>query len=208
MGERDDACRLELVGSGIELIEGGGRLVDPGLLEGFRVDPQPVGAMDVDRNGYIVAVVFHGVGDFLVQQCIPLFLLGHILEHVAVEQAGCSPILDVGALDLRDAWRIASHRSAFEHGHGSSAAAAGHGAVLPGETVFLDLGLEHIDGRFFTTRCPPVHHFDGALGIGSVRSQGEQGCQGDRGSETKVGSHFYTLLLLCRASRALALHGV
>ncbi|MNP25106.1 hypothetical protein D3C76_1178990 [compost metagenome] len=173
MGERDETGSLELVGGGVEFVEGGGRLVDAGFFEHLGVDPQPVDAVDIHRYGDIITVVFHGVGDFLVQQGVPLFFLGHALEHIGIQQAGGRPVLDVRAFDLRDARRVAGHRAAFEHGHGRGTTAAGDGAVLPGEAIFFDLGLEHIDRRFFTTGGPPVHHFDAAFGVSSLGTQGD-----------------------------------
>ncbi|MNP19084.1 hypothetical protein D3C76_1115940 [compost metagenome] len=177
MGERDEAGGLELVGGGVEFVEGGWRLVDASLLEDVGVDPQPVDAVDVHRHGDIVTVVLHGVRDLLVEQGVPLFVLGHILEHIGVEQAGGRPVLDVRALDLRDTRRVAGHGAALEHGHGGGTTTTGDGAVLPGEAIFFDLGLEHIDRRFFTTGGPPVHHLDTAFGIGSQGTQREQGGQ-------------------------------
>lgn len=129
--------------------------------------------MDVYRHGDIVTVVLHGVGDLLVEQCVPLFLLGHILEHIAVEQAGGRPILNVWPFDLCDTRRVAGYGAALEHGHGRGTATASDGAILPGKAVFLDLGLEHIDSRFFTTGGPPVHHLDTAFGFGSLGTERE-----------------------------------
>ncbi|MCY1436567.1 hypothetical protein D9M71_526960 [compost metagenome] len=173
MGERDEAGRLELVGGSVELVEGGRGLVDTGLVEHLWVDPQPVDAVDVHRHGDIVTVVLHGVGDFLVEQRVPFFVLGHVLEHIGVEQAGGRPILDVRALDLRDTGRVAGYGAALEHGHGRGTTAARDGAVLPGKASFFDLGLEHIDGGFFTTGGPPVHHLDTAFGVGSLGTERE-----------------------------------
>ncbi|MNH33379.1 hypothetical protein D3C79_938890 [compost metagenome] len=127
--------------------------------------------MDIHRYGNVVTVVLHGVGHFLVEQRVPLFGLGHILEHIGVEQAGGRPVLDVGAFDLRDTGRVACDGAAFQHGHGRGTTTTGDSAVLPGEAVFLDLRLEHIDRRLFTARGPPVHDLDTAFGFGSRSPQ-------------------------------------
>ncbi len=208
MGERNETGSLELVGSGVEFVEGGRRLVDAGLPEDLWVDPQPVDAVDVDRYRDIVTVVLHGVGDLLVEQRIPLFILGDVLEHIGVEQAGGSPVLDVRPLDLRDARRIARHCAALEYGHGRGTTATGDSAVLPGEAIFLDLGLEHIDSSFFTTGGPPVHHFDAAFGIGGKGTERQERSEGDRGCEAEGRIHRNTFLVVMPASRSLALHGV
>ncbi len=171
MGKRNEAGGLELVGSGIEFVEGAGRLVDAGFLEDFGVDPQPVDTVDVDRHGNVVTVVLHGIGDLLVEQRVPLFFLGHVLEHIGIEQAGGRPVLDVRPLDLRHTGWVAGDCAALEYGHGSGPAAAGNGAVLPGEAVFLDLRLEHIDRCFFTARGPPVHHLYTAFAFGGAGAQ-------------------------------------
>src|SRR5690606_23899842 len=101
---------------------GGWILGDAGFLEDFRVDPQPVHAVNVHRHGHVITVVLHGIGDFLVEQAVPLFRLGDVFQNVGVEQTGRRPFLDVRAFDLRYAWRVAGNGTAFQHGHGSRTA--------------------------------------------------------------------------------------
>jgi len=96
---------LELVAGGIKFFEGGGRLVDSGLLEHLWIDPQPIDAVDVHRHRHVVAVVLHGVGDGLRQQAIPVIGLGHFIERA--QKIECAPLLQIGTLDLCGAWRIA-----------------------------------------------------------------------------------------------------
>ncbi len=192
VGERNEACSLELVARCIEFFEGGWVLGDAGFLEDFRVDPQPVHAVDIHRHCHVVTVVFHGVGDFLVEQRIPFFFFGDVFEHVGVEQASRRPFLDVGAFDLGNAWRVTSNRAAFEHGHGSGATAACYSTVFPGKAVFLNLGLQDIHSRFFTARGPPMHHFHRTFGVGGKCTEGEQRGNGNSDGEAINRVHLST----------------
>lgn len=150
VGERDEACGLELVAGCVEFFEGGRVLGDTGFLEDFRVDPQPVYAVNIDRHGNIVTFVLHGIGDFLVEQRVPLFFFGDVFKHVGVEQASGRPFLNVRAFDLGNAWRVASDCAAFQHSHCSGATATGYGAVFPDEAIFLNLSLQYVYCCFFT----------------------------------------------------------
>ncbi len=182
VGERDEASGFQLVAGCVELFEGGWILGDAGFLEDFRIDPQPVHAVNVHRHGHIITVVLHGIGDFLVEQAVPLFRLGDVFQNVGVEQTGRRPFLDVWAFDLRYAWRVTGDGAAFQHGHGSRTATTGDSTVLPGETVFFDLGLEHIDSGFFATGSPPVHDFHRTFGFGSGDTE-RQDCEREQGGD-------------------------
>ncbi|MCY1366651.1 hypothetical protein D9M69_535560 [compost metagenome] len=200
MGERDEAGGLELVAGGIEFFEGRRGFFDPGFLEHFRVDPQPVDAVDVHRHGDVVTFVLHSVGDFLRQQAIPVFRLGNVFQRVGAEQASAAPLLDVRAFDLGNARRVAGYGATFEYGHGRGTATAGDCAVLPGEAVFFDLSLQDIDRCFFTTGSPPVNDFNGTFGFGSEDTEGErrQGSERNDSSEARNRIHLGApFLLLC-----------
>ncbi|MNF65035.1 hypothetical protein D3C84_467860 [compost metagenome] len=195
MGQGNEACGLELVASGVELLEGGRGLVDTGLLEDLRVDPQPVDAVNVHRDGHIVAFILDGVGDFLRQQAVPVFRFGNVFQGVGAEQAGAAPLLDVRAFDLGNARRIARYRAALEDGHGGSATATGDRTVLPGKAVFFDLRLEDIDRGFFTTGRPPVHDFHGTFGIGGMGAQRKQ--RGESNDRGEAGNPIHLKYLSC-----------
>ncbi len=160
MGQGLEACRLERVGSGEQFVQGGGHL-GPGLLEHLRVDPQPVDPVDVHRHSYVMVVVFPDGGELGRQQLVPLVGLGHVVE--LGEQPQGAPLLDIRALDLRGGGWVAGDGAALEYGHGRGTATAGHGVVLPGEAVLLDLLLEGVHGRGLATGGPPVQDFDGAI---------------------------------------------
>ncbi|RML85226.1 hypothetical protein APX70_05955 [Pseudomonas syringae pv. maculicola] len=175
---------FQLVARCIEFFKGGRCLVDTGFLEDFRVDPQPVDAVDVHRHGHVIAIVLHGIGDFLVQQGVPLFGLGDVFQRVSVEQACGCPFLDIRPFDLGNAWRVTSNCTALEHGHGCGATAASDCAVFPDEAVFFNLRFQNIDCSFFATRRPPVHDFDSAFGFSSSSAQREQRSERDDNGET------------------------
>jgi len=205
VGERNKARSLELVAGCVEFFEGGWVLGDTGFLEDFRVDPQPVHTVNVDRHGDVVTVVLHGVGDFLVEQGVPFFFFGDVFEHVSVEQASGRPFLDIGAFDLGNAGRVTGDRAAFEHGHGSGATAACNGTVFPGEAVFLDLGLQDIYSRFFATRGPPMHNFNRTFGVGGKCTEGKQRGNGNSYGEAinRVHLNTFSCCYACK-SRACA----
>ena len=151
VGKRNKARGLEFVTGCVEFFKGGRGFFDTGCFEDFRVDPQPVHAVDVHRHGHVITVVLHGVGDFLVEQAVPLFVFGDRLQYVSVEQPGRRPLLNVRPFDLRHARRVTRHSAAFQYGHRGGTATPGDSAVLPGETVFFNLSLQHIDSSFFAT---------------------------------------------------------
>ncbi len=184
---------LELVAGGIKFLEGGGRLVDSGLLEHLRIDPQPIDAVDVHRHRHVMAVVLHGVGDGLRQQTIPVIGLGHLIERAQkIERA---PLLQVGALDLCGAWRIAGDHAGFQHGHGRGTGASGDGTILPGEAVLLDQVFQDLHRSGFATGCPPVDHFDGALG-GSGQC-GKRKQRGERNDSGKASDRVHSSTFSC-----------
>ncbi|MNX78110.1 hypothetical protein D3C86_1096810 [compost metagenome] len=200
MGERNETRCLELVAGGVEFFEGGWWFFNAGFLEDFRVDPQPVDAVDVHRHGHVITFVLHGIGDFLVEQAVPLLRFGNVFQDIGVEQAGRRPLLNVRAFDLGHAWRVTRNGTAFQHGHGSRTATTGDCAVLPGEAVFLDLGLEDIDRCLFATRRPPMHDFHGTFGFGGKNTEGKrrQGSERNDSSEARNRIHLVVpFLLLC-----------
>ena len=174
VGQGHKAGGFELVGSGEELVEGG-RRGGAGFGEHFRVDPQPVDPVHVDRHGYVVAAELHHVDHLGRQQLVPLLLLCHLVE--VGEQAQLAPLLNVRALDLRGGRRVTGNRAGLQHGHGRFATAAGNGEVLPGMAFVFNQFLQGIGGAFFATGGPPMQHFD-FTGMNGQRHQGDEGNSG------------------------------
>ncbi|AEK61275.1 conserved hypothetical protein [Collimonas fungivorans Ter331] len=137
LGNGDEAGFLDLVCS-VEEFRPGGRHFGAGFFQDFRVDPEPVDAVHIDRRRYVMALVLHGVGNHFRQQRIP-FACGS--RGIDVRQhAFLAPFLDRRALDLGCCRRAACDDAGFQRGGGVFASAAGNRKVLPGHALgFHDL---------------------------------------------------------------------
>ena len=161
--ERGDAPFAQEGAGGVELGEGGGRLLDAPRLQMSGDVPHDTGTVDVDGDGVDAAVIGKLVDEALGEHVEPAFLLvepGEVLHTV-----GDDPRTDqfLPRVNLKAIRRVIAEHAGFEDGAEVDACATRDGGVddFDAGVLLLVVFDERCQSRTFVA-CPPREYFQPA----------------------------------------------